>query len=103
MTPDHRPKLSYKAKERKRWQPTRPHLIPNARVRVNSTTALHPPLSPPTPSLLTYLAQQRAGSMLSLACLHKACFYEDFDLTWCQCCLNPSNKTEPAAKKGQEQ
>lgn len=49
--------------------------------------ASRPPPSPPTPGCLPYLA---------LAYLSKACCYEDFDLSWCQSCFNPSNKTEPA-------
>lgn len=59
------------------------------------------PLRPPPslPTHLAYLAQQHAGSMLSLAYLHKAYCYEDFDLSWCHCCMNPSNKIELAAKK----
>ena len=60
---------------------------------------LRPPPLPPAPRLLPYVAQQRVRSMLSLAYLHKACCCEDFDLSWCQCHLNPSNKIEPAAKQ----
>lgn len=96
--PDHRPKPNYKGKEK--VEPTRPHLIPHARVHVKNTMPIaFSSFSQSSPYQSSHLLSPKAFWVNAVSGVFaQACSHEDFDLSWCQCSLNPDSKTEKRSR-----